>query len=351
MAGNRQKVLVALSGGVDSSTAAAILLGEGFDCAGVFMITHDRAQKSRAQAEEIAAELGIQLHVLDVRAEFAEIVDYFCSEYKRGRTPNPCVLCNRQMKFGRLLNFAKSKGADFLATGHYVRVLRADGDAGLYAAVNSHKDQSYALAMIDKDVLQHVLFPMGAYSKEQTRRLAAEMGLSTAERVESQEICFVPDDDYAAFVEEHCPDIVRKGRVVDSSGNVLGEHNGIHRFTIGQRRGLGIAMGTAYYVVKIDAESNTVVLGPKAEAMHSRLVATGVSWLMAEPVSAFEAEVKIRYNSKAAGARVLPDGNRVRVEFDEPVCAVTPGQLAVFYIREGPDKRVVGGGWIQNTGS
>ncbi len=349
MAGERQKVLVALSGGVDSSAAAAILLHKGFDCAGVFMITSDYSQKSQLQAEKVSKELGIELFVLDLREEFREIINYFCEEYRAGKTPNPCVVCNRDIKFGRLVDFARSGGFDALATGHYARVLKTDGRAGLYTSADIRKDQSYALAMIDREVLEQVVFPMGHYSKEYARQMAADLGLSTAGRAESQEICFVKGRDYAALLEELCPEIAAAGSVVDSTGRVLGEHRGIHRFTIGQRRGVGIAMGRPYYVVKIDAANNTVTLGPKAEAMQKRLVATGVSWLTAEPVSAFEAEVKIRYNSGAAKATVLPDGNRVRVEFDKPVWAITPGQLAVFYIREGQSSRVAGAGWIEKA--
>jgi len=349
MAGERQKVLVALSGGVDSSTAAAVLLRDGFDCAGVFMITNDHAQKLQAQAETVAKELGIELFVLDVRGQFRAIIDYFCKAYAAGRTPNPCVVCNRDIKFGRLVDFARSAGFDFFATGHYARVLKTDGRAGLYASADIRKDQSYALAMIDKDVLPYVLFPMGSFSKEQTRRMAADFGLSAAGRAESQEICFVKGADYAALLEGHCPEIAAAGSVVDGRGKILGEHRGIHRFTIGQRRGVGIAMGTPYYVVKIDAANNTVTLGPRSEAMHSRLLATGVSWLTVEPVSGFEAEVKIRYNSRPAKAVVFPQGDRALVEFDTPVWAATPGQLAVFYIREGPGSRVAGGGWIEKA--
>lgn len=349
MADNRQKVLVALSGGVDSSTAAAVLLRDGFDCAGVFMITSDYSQNSQLQAETVAKELGIELFVLDVRGEFREIIDYFCGEYRAGRTPNPCVVCNRDIKFGRLVEFASSRGFDALASGHYARVLKTDGRAGLYTSVDIRKDQTYALAMIAKDVLQYVLFPMGAYSKERTRQAAADFGLSTAGRAESQEICFVKGRDYAALLEELCPEIAVAGSVIDGTGRVLGEHRGIHRFTIGQRRGVGIAMGTPYYVVKIDAANNTVTLGPKTKAMYKRLAATGVSWLTAEPVSAFEAEVKIRYNSRAAKATVFPEGGRAVVEFDKPVWAITPGQLAVFYIREGLNTRVAGAGWIEKA--
>ena len=203
--------------------------------------------------------------------------------------------------------------------------------------------------MIDKDILPYVILPMGGYSKGQTREMAAKFGLGTEERQESQEICFIPNDDYVAVLERRCPEVVRKGNIVDSNGNILGEHNGVHRFTIGQRRGLRVAMGKPYYVVKIDAESNTVTLGPKEEVMHRQLRATGVNWLTSEPASAFRAKVKIRYNDRGASATVSPQDNGVFVEFDEPLAAITPGQLAVFYVQEGSGSRVVGGGWIEKV--
>ena len=313
------------------------------------MITNDSARHARADAEAVTGKLGIKLHVLDLREDFERILDYFCSEYKSGRTPNPCVLCNRIIKFGKLWDFAQSQGAQFLATGHYARILRHDSSVELYEAANTTKDQSYVLAMIDKDVLPNIILPMGDYSKDQTRQMAAEFGLGTEHHEESQEICFIPDDDYIAVLEQRCPELVRKGNIVDSSGKVLGEHNGVHRYTIGQRRGLRIAMGRPYYVTKIDAESNTVTLGPKEEVMNKKFRTTGINWLTEKPTSPFRANVKIRYNDKGASATVHPQQTRALVEFDEPVSAITPGQLAAFYVRhEGPCK-VIGGGWIDKV--
>jgi len=346
---NGNKVFVALSGGVDSSTATALLCRDGFDCEGVFMITNDEARHAQAEAEMVAGELGIKLHVMDLRKDFERILDYFCSEYRKGRTPNPCVFCNRHMKFSKLWEFARSHDARFLATGHYARILNRDNDVGLYEAANPSKDQSYVLAMIRKEMLPNIVLPMGDYSKDQTRQMAAEFGLHTAQSSESQEICFIPDDDYVAVLEQRCPELVRKGNIVDSSGKVLGEHNGVHRFTIGQRRGLRVAMGRPYYVTKIDAESNTVTLGPKEEVMQKKLRATAANWLIDEPVSPFRAKVKIRYNSKGALATVTPQDNSVAVEFDEPVSAITPGQLAAFYIQEEKNNRLIGGGWIDKV--
>ena len=349
MVAEKKKVFVALSGGVDSSTTAALLTEADFACESVFMITSERNRHAQKDAEEVAKKLGIKLHVLDLRGEFERILDYLCSEYKRGRTPNPCVLCNRQIKFGRLWDFARDSGAEFLATGHYARLVRQNGQVGLYEAADAAKDQSYALSMIDRNILPYLILPMGGYLKKQTREMAARFGLGTEQKPESQEICFIPGDDYATVLEERCPEVARKGRIVDSSGKLLGEHSGAHRFTIGQRRGLRVAMGKPYYVVKIDAESNTITLGPKEELMHTQLWATGVNWLIPEPISPFRAKVKIRYNDKGASAEISPQQHGVLADFDEPNRAITPGQVAAFYVQEGNNSRLVGGGWIERT--
>jgi tRNA-specific 2-thiouridylase len=346
MTGNGNKVFVALSGGVDSSTAAALLQRDGFNCEGIFMITNENARHARAEAEMVAGELNIKLHVLDLRKDFEQILDYFYTEYRNGRTPNPCILCNRLIKFGRLWEFASSHGARFLATGHYARVIDHNNSIGLYEAADPSKDQSYVLSMVRKEMLPNIVLPMGNYSKDKTRQMAAKFGLRTAQSKESQEICFIPNDDYVALLEQRCPELARKGSIIDSSGRILGEHDGVHRFTIGQRRGLRVAMGRPYYVTKINAESNTVTLGPKEEVMQKELRAANVNWLIDEPASPFRAKVKIRYNSSGAFATVTPQNNSVIVEFDEPVSAITPGQLASFYIQEEKNNRLIGGGWI-----
>ncbi len=348
MSSRKGKVFIALSGGVDSSTAAALLVEEGYECSGIFMVTSERVKPSQANADTIAERLGIKLYVLDLRKEFEQVLAYLINEYKGGRTPNPCVYCNRHIKFGRLWEFAKTEGADFFATGHYARILKdSRGESGLYTAVDLTKDQSYALAMIGRDILGQLILPLGQYSKEQTYRLASRFGLELEGREESQEICFIPDDDYVAVLENRCPEIVRKGKIIDSSGRLLGEHNGTHRFTIGQRRGLRVAMGVPYYVVDTDAGSNTVTLGPKEEVMSSKLKASKVNWLVDKPSSAFLAKVKIRYNSKAVSGKVFPQADNVIIEFERKVSAITPGQLAAFYVEDKSGSRVIGGGWIE----
>ena len=217
-----------------------------------------------ADAAFVCHELGIPHYFVDVTEPFEElIINQFRQSYSKGETPNPCVDCNTLLKFSILWDFIEETfGINYFATGHYARVLRQNNSAGLYEAASPAKDQSYVLAMIEKHVLANIILPMGDYSKEQTRQMAAGFGLGTEHQEESQEICFIPDDDYVAVLEQRCPELVRKGNIVDSSGKVLGEHNGVHRYTIGQRRGLRIAMGRPYYVTKIDAESNTVTLGP-----------------------------------------------------------------------------------------
>jgi tRNA-specific 2-thiouridylase len=342
-----KRVFVALSGGVDSSTAAALLLRQGYDCAGLFMITNAGAQKTQVSAEQAAQQLGIKLHILDLRRDFEGIIDYFCSEYKSGRTPNPCVVCNKTIKFGKLWEFAKDNGADFLATGHYARILPTEDGLGLFRGLDEAKDQSYALAMMDKKMLEHIILPMGQFTKIQTRQMAKEFGLVTADREESQEICFIPDNNHIGFLESRHPELIRKGSIVDGSGRLLGEHNGIHRFTIGQRRGVRIAMGEPWYVIKVDMKTNTVTLGPKNEVMHRKLLAGDVNWLKKKPRSPLRAMVKIRYNARPVDATVTPENGKAGVEFDEPVSAITPGQLAVFYIRRGTDMQVAGAGWIE----
>ena len=349
MTNEKHKVVVALSGGLDSSVAAALLLEAGYDCLGAFMITSEQNRHVQAEAEQVAQRLGIDLAVLDLRAQFGTILDYFSSEYRRGRTPNPCVVCNRTVKFGKLWEFAREAGARFLATGHYARILPCNGRPGLFQATHAPKDQSYVLAMIGRKVLDHVLLPLGDQSKDETRGIARRLGLGTEAKPESQEICFIPDDDYVAVLEQRHPELVREGPIVDAAGNQLGTHQGIHRYTIGQRRGLRVAMGEPYYVTDLDAARNTVVLGPRAQVMHRRLQAANVNWLMDRPDAAFEATVKVRYNDRGKPATVFPQGDAARVEFAEPNLAITSGQLAVFYVEQDDRRRVAGAGWIEKV--
>jgi tRNA-specific 2-thiouridylase len=335
-----------MSGGVDSSVAAALLQRQGCHCRGMFMITHDQAHAGQSDARQVADQLGIQLHVLDLRHDFREIIDYFLREYQAGRTPNPCVYCNRRIKFGRLWDYARDHGAEYIATGHYACIEPDSGQSVLYESQNTAKDQSYVLSMIPRDVLKHIKLPLSSFVKDETRRMAAELDLHIEQKPDSQEICFIPDDNHIGLLEQLCPELCRTGDVVDMDGQVLGQHEGIHRFTIGQRRGLGIALGEPAYVVRIDPENNTVVLGPREALMHKTLYAGRVNWQMDIPTEPFEAKVKIRYNHRGSPGTVFPEKDSVRIEFHEPVSAITPGQAAVMYIQSAGRWRVAGGGWI-----
>ena len=349
MSDETSKAVVALSGGVDSSVAAALLLEAGHACQGVFMITNEQGRRAQAGAEQVTRQLGIELTVLDLREQFDEILAYFFSEYAKGRTPNPCVVCNRTVKFGKLWDFAARAGAEVLATGHYARILADDTGPALYQSADPAKDQSYVLSMVRRSALEHVVLPLGDYSKNRTRQIAAGLGLGMENRAESQEICFIPDDDYVAFLEQQRPELVREGPIVDSAGKKLGTHQGVHRYTIGQRRGLRVALGKPYYVTQLDAAGNTVVLGPKAEVMHGQLRTAEANWLMDEPAAPFRATVKIRYNDRGRPATVFPESPGIRVAFDEPNMAITPGQLAVFYVDQDGMWRVAGAGWIESA--
>lgn len=342
-----QRVFVAVSGGVDSSTAAALLCEQGYKCAGVFMITHDRAQAAQWDAQKVCQHLGIPFYALDLRSPFEQILEYFCDTYLQGRTPNPCVLCNQMIKFGAVWKFAEENGADFLATGHYAQILRQNGSYGLYQASDTAKDQSYVLSMVRREMLGKILLPMGQHDKTWTRQMALRFGLHTHSKEDSQEICFIPDNDYAAVLARRHPQGFQPGPIVDTAGNLLGQHGGIHRYTIGQRRGLGIALGKPAYVVQIDARTNTVVLGGKEDLYSRRLLAQPVNWLMDPPTDPFRALIKIRYNHAGAfGVVTSLSGNQVEVVFDRPVSAVTPGQAAVFYLPGEIPLQVAGGGWI-----
>jgi tRNA-specific 2-thiouridylase len=343
------KVFVAVSGGVDSAIAAAILRQTGFDCTAIYMKLYDQPLHKSEDAEKVAKHLDIPFEILDLTSQFKNVIDYFCSEYKQARTPNPCVFCNRCIKFGKLLEYAKAKGADFIATGHYAQIIRDKNGPGLYAAANTTKDQSYALAMINRSALENILFPLGQFDKSQTRKMAESLGLEVSNKPDSQEICFIPDNDYAAKLESLCPELVRKGSIVDSNGKILGTHNGIHHFTIGQRQGLKVAMGVPYYVTKLDASQNTVTLGLDKELLHKGLIAADANWLIDEPSEAFAALMKIRYNHKAVSGYVEPQKDIMKVSFEQPLRAITPGQTVVFYLKNENGYKVAGGAWIKES--
>ncbi len=352
-----ERIVVAMSGGVDSSVAAALLLEQGHDVIGLFMrngvsvSSEESRQKSccsvddAQDARRVAAHLGIPFYSLDFSRGFERIIDHFVAEYGRGRTPNPCIQCNRLLKFGRLLQFARSVGASTVATGHYARWTTDESGAHLHRGKDAAKDQSYQLFSLTRPQLEAARFPVADLKKAEVRERARDLGLIVAEKNDSQEICFVPSNDYRALIRERAPEQVRAGRFVDREGRVLGEHAGTALFTIGQRHGLGVVLGRPAYVVSLNPGRNEVVLGDRVDLLADELVCAQTNWLGdRRPDAPFTAVVKVRSRHVGTPARVTPlsDG-RARVDFEQPVTAITPGQAAVFYTGD----EVVGGGWIE----
>lgn len=344
-----QRVAVALSGGVDSAVAAALLVDQGYEAIGVML---DLWQEPGADtlstvedARRVADALQIPFHLVDCAAQFkACVVDPFIAEYACGRTPNPCLTCNRTIKFGFLLETAQSLGADFLATGHYARVQECEGQYRLLRGVDRAKDQSYVLYMLGQSSLRHVLLPLGEYIKPQVREIAASRGLPVAQKAESQEICFVRDADYRRFLETYAPEIVRPGPMLDAAGHELGLHQGLPFYTIGQRHGLGVAWREPLYVLEIDAGRNALIVGPAAQLGRSELRVCEVSYVAGTPPQApLSVTIKIRYKAADAAATLYPEeGATARIQLAAPLRDITPGQGAAFYQGEA----VVGGGII-----
>ena len=372
------RVVLAMSGGVDSSVAAHLLKEEGHEVIGVFMrhgeqaveacsvdgkresspllpvlnarADHKQGCCSASDAEDgrrVAERLDIPYYALNLEAEFKGIIDYFVQEYTIGRTPNPCVMCNNKIKFGKLFDYADSVNADFLATGHYARLERSGGELHLMRGVDMSKDQSYVLFGIQRKYLDRMLLPVGGFEKPAIRSIASGLGLNVATKKDSQEICFVTSGKHDEFVRFRRSEGTTAGQIKTMSGQVVGEHPGIERFTIGQRKGLGVAMGEPYFVVKIDPSSNDVVIGKKDDLATKSLVASKTNWLV-DVDQRFEGMAQFRYNSTAVGATIEQTGNgQIRVNFDEPQHGVSPGQAVVCYDGD----RVLGGGWIDSTSS
>jgi tRNA-specific 2-thiouridylase len=420
------RIVLAMSGGVDSSVAAWLLRKAGHEVIGVFMrhgapaATDCATQPARKQvhlpvidarpghkqgccsatdaddARRVAGQLGIPFYALDFQEEFGQIIDYFVAEYSAARTPNPCVVCNNRLKFGRLFDYADGVGAEFVATGHYARLLRGPAGPALCRGVDESKDQSYVLFGVARNLLHRMLLPVGDYRKDEIREFARELGMRVADKRDSQEICFVPDNDHAAFIRRYrgaadshaaSGDAVdsdsadsdsadsdsadsnpadnhpadnhpadnhpadnggnnRGGEIVTTDGQVVGRHDGLERFTIGQRKGLGIALGQPRFVVRLESDTRRVVLGTHEELGRRSLYADRTNWLADEPAGPFRCLVKIRYNGRraAATAEILPSG-RLRVDFDEPQFGVAPGQAVVCYEGE----QLLGGGWIESS--
>lgn len=342
----KKTIAVAMSGGVDSSVTAALLQQAGHKVIGITMRLWDGPITHIEDAARVAAHLGIEHHVADLEPCFkTEVMDYFVSEYESGRTPNPCARCNKLLKFGALMEKARSLGAESLATGHYARVIiGGDGEPHLVAAVNRRKDQSYFLFSLTRELLRNILFPLGeVQDKQQVRDMAVKFGLPVAAKDDSQDICFIPGDDYIAFLQGAG---VRSspGDFVLADGTVVGRHGGIHRYTVGQRRGMGIAWSEPLYVLGIDASSNRIVVGTEKELYREGFTIAECNWIVPPGEGPFPTLCRIRYRHKPVPCTVtvLSEG-RAEVRFDQPEKGVTPGQVAVFY----RDEEVLGGGWIE----
>ncbi len=361
------RVVVAMSGGVDSSVAAALLVEQGYEVIGVMLrlwaegaspslppltgrgetnaalpASGGRVQgfnrccsvESIHDARAVADRLGIPFYVINAEQPFKEnVVDLFVREYIAGRTPNPCLACNRRIRFGFLLAYARSLGARFLATGHYARIRRgADGRYQLWRGADRSKDQSYVLSVLGQAELAQALFPVGEYTKPEVRALAAARGLPTASRIESQDLCFIADGDYRRFLAEHAADGIRPGPILDRQGRRLGTHRGLPFYTIGQRSGLGVAASQPLYVLALDVTRNAVIVGTAADLGQRWLRAEQVNWIAGEaPSGPLQAAVQIRYRAEAVSATILPHGDGVEVHLADPLRAITPGQAAVFY--------------------
>ena len=355
------RVAVAMSGGVDSSTTAALLVERGYDVVGLMMRMWSEegdgllpnkccSPEAVADARGVCQRLGIPFYLLNVEAEFkTRVVDFFADGYARGITPNPCLQCNRLVKFGTLLQKARALDAEFLATGHYARIFKNErGEFELHKGVDTHKDQSYALHILSQEQLAHSMFPLGAMTKSETRELAKKFGLRVAAKDDSQDLCFIADGNYRNFMRRNRPAAIVPGPILDLHGNVLGTHTGLPDYTIGQRKGLGIAAPQALYVTALDATRNALIVGHAEELGKRALIARAVNWIppRLQNELPIRAHVKIRYRSIEHPATLdALDETRVRVEFDSPLRDITPGQAAVFYDGD----KCLGGGIIDQA--
>ena len=357
------KVVVAMSGGVDSSVAAALFKREGHQVIGVTMQIRPSNRQAGADrfggccginaiedARKVAYKLGIPHYVMNFRENFArKVIDDFCQEYRQGRTPNPCIRCNQYIKFGALLEKTRELGADFIATGHHAKIEKdeAKGTYFLKKGVDRQKDQSYFLYPLTQVQLSRTLLPVGNLTKEKVREIAGEMALPVAAKPESQDICFIPDDNYAVFLKDYIPGAARPGAILNERGDTLGSHQGIMYYTVGQRKGLGISGKEPSYVITIEPERNAVIVGTKAQALGDELIAGRLNWILMDTLTQpLTIKAKIRYRHQEAEAVVTPlDKEQVQVKFKEPQFAITPGQAVVFYDKE----TVVGGGIIEQA--
>lgn len=349
------KAIIAMSGGVDSSVAALIMNNDGYECIGVTMKLYDNddigIERDKTccslddieDARSVAYKLGMKYYVFNFKDEFKEkVINKFIGTYEAGGTPNPCIDCNRYLKFEKLMQRMKELQYDYVVTGHYAQIVYENGRYLLKKGKDLTKDQSYVLYSLTQEQLAHTIFPLGTYSKDEIRAIAEDNGFINAKKRDSQDICFVPDGDYASFIESYKGKKYEKGNFIDKSGNVLGEHNGIIRYTIGQRKGLNIALGHPVYVISKDIESNTVTLGSNDDLSRNKLVANNFNWIIEKPSEKIICMAKTRYNMKEVPCVAYCDGDNVVVEFESPVRAITSGQAVVLY----KEDYVLGGGTI-----
>ena len=343
-----ERVLLGMSGGVDSTAACRILQERGYEVVGLTLLTCEKSLSACEEAAELAARFGIEHHIADIREEFqANVIAPFLQSYLAGITPNPCIDCNPTIKFRILMEEADRLGCKYIATGHYVRTVRNGENVFIKQGADNKKDQSYFLAMVNPDIVQKCIFPLGGLTKEEVRDIAREIGLPVAEKKDSQEICFIPDNDYKTCLNKVLPpSAFRKGKVFHADGSYLGEHTGIQNYTIGQRKGLGISLGKPAYVVALDAKRNRVILGDNEHLMADTLTASDNNYFIDVPIDEpFAVEAKIRYRAQTAPATLLrhADGTST-VTFAEPQRAITPGQYVAYYIND----LLIGGGIINN---
>lgn len=352
------RVIAAMSGGVDSTVTAAILKEEGYDVIGLFMrngVTHKDADTRHQgccsvddamDARRAAEKLDIPFYAVNFKEDFGELIDRFVEEYNQGRTPNPCITCNRTLKFGELMTYADELDAEKIATGHYAKRVQHNGRYGLGRGEDEHKDQSYVLFPLSQKQLKRSMFPLGNHEKSTVRSLAESLELDVHDKPDSTEICFVPGQDYRTVLHDHAPEAIEEGPILNMEGEQLGTHSGHQHFTIGQRRGLGIAVGEPRYVVDIDPDENTIVVGPREEVYSSEFIVDEPNWVTSSPQSpgdTFEARVQIRshHNPVPSLVKVL-ESKKLHVELEEPEYALAPGQAAVFYKHQ----KLLAGGWI-----